>query len=63
MESAKAFWVRVSYWLLFIFAPTVAAFFLLGVSAKNGGVCAGIFIALVLIGEHGFRRWKRLFGD
>jgi len=62
MESSRAFWARVSYWLLFIIAPTVAAYFLLGGTAKNGAVCVGIFVVLVVIGEHGFRRWKRLFG-
>jgi hypothetical protein len=62
MESSRAFWARVSYWLLFIIAPTVAVYFLLGASVKNGAVCVGIFVVLVVIGEHGFRRWKRLFG-
>jgi hypothetical protein len=62
METARDFWARVSYWLLFIVAPTVAAFFLLSDTGKSGAVCVGIFIVLVVIGEHGFRRWKRLFG-
>jgi hypothetical protein len=62
MELPRAIWARVSYWLLFIIAPTVAAFFLLGASAKNGAACVGIFVVLVVVGEHGFRRWKRLFG-
>jgi hypothetical protein len=42
MESRRYFWGVVSYWLLFIIAPTVAAFFLLGASVKSGGFCIGI---------------------
>jgi hypothetical protein len=63
VESKKAFLALASYWILFIIAPTVAALFLLGISAKNGAACLGIFLILVLVGEHGLRRWKRLFGD
>ena len=63
MKSKQAFLVLVSYWTLFIIAPTVAALFILGISAKNGAACVGIFFILVLIGEHGFRLWKKLFGD
>jgi len=62
MESARSFWARISYWLLFVIAPTVAAFFLLGGSAKNGTETVCIFVVLCVIGERGFRRWKKLFG-
>jgi len=61
MESKRELWVRVSYWILFVIAPTVCVFFLLGASIKNGGVCLGIFAVLVLIGEHGWRHWAKLF--
>jgi uncharacterized membrane protein YhaH (DUF805 family) len=61
MESRRYFWGVASYWLLFIIAPTVAAFFLLGASVKSGGFCIGIFIILVLLGEHGIRLWSRLW--
>lgn len=52
---------RVSYWLLFIVTPAVALFFILGPSGSTAGVCFGVGIVLVLIGEHGFRAWKRLW--
>ena len=62
MEPKQLILARVSYWFLFIVAPTIAAFFLFGISVKNGAACIGIFLILIFIGEHGFRRWKRLFG-
>ncbi|HEX7654320.1 MAG TPA: hypothetical protein VF607_12495 [Verrucomicrobiae bacterium] len=58
MKTSSAFWARVSYWLLFIIAPTVAAFYWLGLSVAS----VGVFVVLALIGEHGFLYWKRLLG-
>jgi hypothetical protein len=52
---------RVSYWSLFIIAPAVALFFLVGASASNAGICLGVIVFLVIVGEHGFRPWKRLW--
>jgi hypothetical protein len=45
---------------LFIIAPAVALFFLVGASASTAGVCLGVIVFLVIVGEHGFRPWKRL---
>src|SRR6266853_4975848 len=39
MEPARHIWTRVSYWLLFVIAPTVAAFLLLGGSVNSGATC------------------------
>jgi hypothetical protein len=61
METKRAFWARVSYWFLFIIAPTVVLFFLLGGFAANAMACLVAFVILCVIGEHGFRHWKRLF--
>jgi hypothetical protein len=63
MEPIRHLWARVTYWLLFIIAPSVAIFLYLGASVKNGAVCLGLFVVLILIGEHGFRRWTRFFHD
>lgn len=52
---------RVSYWLLFIIAPAVVLFFIVGVSSSSAGVCFGVGVVLAIIGEHGFRPWKRLW--
>ena len=50
-----------SYWLLFVMAPALALFFILGRSTLNAGVCFGVGVVLAIIGERGFRRWKRLW--
>jgi hypothetical protein len=52
---------RGTYWFLFIIAPAVALFFILGASCSDAGVCFGVGIVLAIIGEHGFRPWKRLW--
>jgi hypothetical protein len=62
MESTRTIWARVTYWLLFIITPSLVVFFTLGGSVKNGAVCVGVFFLLILIGERGFRLWKKLFG-
>jgi hypothetical protein len=50
-----------SYWALFVLAPLVTCFLLLGASAQAAGYCVPIFVVLCIIGEHGFRRWKRIW--
>jgi len=50
-----------SYLALFILAPLVACFLILGASARAAGYCVPIFVVLCLIGERGYRRWKRLW--
>jgi hypothetical protein len=50
-----------SYWAIFIIAPLALCFLLLGASARAVGYCLPLFVVLCLIGERGFRRWKRLW--
>jgi hypothetical protein len=49
-----------SYWALFIIMPLVLCFLLLGVRAA--GWCLPLFLVWCLVGERGFRGWKRLWG-
>ena len=42
-----------SYWALFIIAPLVVCFVLLGASARAAGYCVPILVVLCVIGEHG----------
>jgi hypothetical protein len=51
----------VTYWALFIIAPLVICFYLLGASASAAGKCVAIFVVLCIIGERGFRLWKKLW--
>ena len=60
-DMGRAILVLILYWLLFIVAPSLTVFFLLGLSEKSAGVTFGVFIVLVLIGERGFRPWKRFW--
>jgi hypothetical protein len=56
-QSTRYLWARASYWFLFIIAPIIAVSFWVG-----GGIgIIGLLIVLVVIGEHGFRPWKRLW--
>jgi hypothetical protein len=48
--------VLASYWALFIILPTLLVCYRFGTS---GGM--GILVVSVLIGERGFRPWKRLW--
>jgi hypothetical protein len=50
-----------SYWSLLIIAPAVVLFFILGASSSSAGVSFGVGVVLAIIGEHGFRPWKRLW--
>jgi hypothetical protein len=52
----------VTYWALFIIAPTVACIYALRSWGISGWFCLPVIFALLIVGEHGFRRWKRLFG-
>ena len=60
-QNTRYLLARVSYLSLFVFAPVAALFFTLGASAANAGICFGALIVLLIIGEHGFRPWKRLW--
>jgi hypothetical protein len=53
----------ISYWLLFVALPSVALFLLLGPSGKSVGIAFGVFIALVVVGERGFRGWAKLWAS
>ena len=56
-QPTRYIWARASYWLLFIIIPIIAVAFLVG-----GGVgLIALLVVLVVIGEHGFRPWKRLW--
>ena len=56
MKEDKAELARIAYWALFIIAPTAISIYLWGV-----GTCLPVFIILVLVGEHAFRLWKKLW--
>jgi len=59
--SAKAPLALVSYWLLFVFGPLLAFFYWRGFTS-NSYALGPLFLILCLIGERGFRVWKRLWG-
>jgi hypothetical protein len=50
-----------SYWLVFIIVPAALCFLLLGASSTSAGIAFGFAMILFLIGEWGFRGWKRLW--
>ena len=52
---------RVSYWLLFVFLPITGLLAWRGIKNALPFVLP-LFLVLVLIGEHAFRPWKRLWG-
>jgi hypothetical protein len=52
---------QASYWFLFVIGPAAGLFLILGVSSVNAGFCFGLGLILTVIGEHGFRPWKRLW--
>jgi hypothetical protein len=45
-----------SYWLIFVFLPVGLVAFVVGV-----GWTLGVFAVLILLAEHTFRAWKRLW--
>jgi ABC-type transport system involved in multi-copper enzyme maturation permease subunit len=51
----------VTYWVLFVIAPLAICFYLLGATARAAGTCMAIFVVLCIIGERGFRLWKKLW--
>jgi len=51
----------VTYWALFVFAPLAICFYFLGASASAANTCIVIFVVLCIIGERGFRLWKKLW--
>ena len=62
MDQPKRYHLAlVTYWSLFIIAPSVVLYLLLGRSKSNVGICIGVGMVLIIIGERGFRPWKRLW--
>ena len=49
-----------SYWLAFVVVPAGVALAFLGLSGRSAVIVAGLAMILILIGERGFRRWRRL---
>jgi hypothetical protein len=50
-----------SYWFAFIIVPAVVLLLLLGPSATSAGIAFGLAVLLMLIGERGFRHFRRLW--
>lgn len=50
----------LSYWVLFILLPMGALIVWLGASASNLAAYLIALVVLVVIGERGFRSWKRI---
>jgi len=57
----KEYLCRAAYWAIFIIAPTAAVVFVGSWTRPRIGWALPIFFVLVLIGEHGYRRWVRLW--
>ena len=49
------------YWALFIIAPLALCIYVLHAYGISGWFSAPVFFILLLLGEHGFGRWKRLW--
>jgi hypothetical protein len=56
MKMDKGELARIAYWALFIVTPTAISIYLWGIV-----VCLPVFFVLVLVGEHAFRLWKKLW--
>jgi hypothetical protein len=50
-----------SYWFSFVIVPAAILFFVVGPSGASAGVAFGLVVILMLVGERGFRRWRRLW--
>ena len=62
LEQPKGFRLPLlTYWLLFILSPLVIFAFMMTFSVPALMIGFVLLIVLAIIGEHGFRRWKRLF--
>jgi len=60
-EMRKEVVCRWTYWALFIVAPTLAVVFFGSWKHPRIGWALPVFIVLVLIGEHAYRRWVKLW--
>ena len=61
MNKRRYRFALVSYWLLFILLPIGALLVWLGASASNFVVYLAALVILVMIGERGFRGWKKIW--
>ncbi len=62
MTSSKRYRLAVaSYWLAFVIVPALVFLLLLGPSSTNAGIAFGLAVILMLVGERGFRPWRRLW--
>lgn len=52
---------RGAYWTIFIIAPTAVVTFVGSWSHPRIGWTLPVFFVLVLIGEHAYRRWVKLW--
>jgi len=60
-DYGRACFAGVSYWALFIIAPVSLCIYGLRAWGVSGWFCLPVILVLLVIGEHGFRRWKRLW--
>ena len=58
--NMKGYICLLTYWALFIIAPLTFILFLVPSNWKIGTAVISLII-LVMIGEHGFRKWKKLW--
>jgi len=61
MRSLRYRLALASYWLAFIIGPALVFFLWLGPSSTNAGIAFGLAVILMLVGERGFRPWRRLW--
>ena len=61
MNRQRYHFALVSYWALFILLPVGVLLVWFGPSASNFVGYMVALVVLVVIGEHGFRRWKNLW--
>jgi len=53
--------VLIAYWLLFVMVPVVLILASLRFSRLSFAISAVAFVVLVIVGERGFRKWKKLW--
>ena len=51
----------LAYWLIFIISPVAGFWWWRGLTTTNFNIGFALFVLFVLIGEHAFRPWKRLW--
>jgi hypothetical protein len=61
VSSIRVRLARGSYWLLFILAPVATLLLCRGIRTTTFYLAFLLFVLLVLVGEHAFRPWRRLW--